>query len=128
MPGPDITPRLPAGSQLIQGYGDGGFRIAGKVHRGSVLILPERTMLWSVLDQEDITPDSLAEVTAASTPSRILVVGSGLHFVPRPEGLGGSLRAAGIALEWMDTGAACRTFNVLLIEGRDVAAALIAIP
>jgi uncharacterized protein len=128
VPGLDITPRLPAGSQLIQGYGDGGFRIAGEVHRGSVLILPERTMPWSALDQEGITLDSLAEVTAAPSPSRILVVGSGLGFVPPPEGLGESLRAAGVALEWMDTGAACRTFNVLLIEGRDVAAALIAIP
>ena len=74
MPGLDITPRLPAGRQLIQGYGDGGFRIAGEIHRGPVLILPERTMPWSVLDPEAITADSLAGVTADATSSRILVV------------------------------------------------------
>ncbi len=128
MPGLDITPRLPASRQLIQGYGDGGFRVAGKVYRGSMLILPERTVAWSVVDPEGITPDSLAEVTADATPFRILVVGCGRRFAPPPEGLGGGLREAGVALEWMDTGAACRTFNVLLIEGRDVAAALIAVP
>jgi uncharacterized protein len=118
---------VPADRQLIQGYGDGNFRIAGAVYRGPVLVLPERTLPWSVLDPEGITPDSLAEVTADASPSRILVVGCGGLFVPPPEGLGGCLRDAGIALEWMDTGAACRTFNVLLIEGRDVAAALIAV-
>ena len=47
-------------------------------------------------------------------------------FAPRPEGLDAALRAAGITLEWMDTGAACRTFNVLLLDDREVAAALIA--
>jgi uncharacterized protein len=125
MPGLDITPRLPAGRQLIQGYGDGGFRIAGSVHRGPVLIFPERTVPWSVIGPEGITRDSLAEAAADASPSRILVVGCGRSFMPPPEGLGASLREAGIALEWMDTGAACRTFNVLLIEGRDVAAALI---
>jgi uncharacterized protein len=128
VPGLDITPRLPAGRQLIQGYGNGGFRIAGEIYRGPVLILPERTVSWSVLDPEDIGPDALTEVTADATPSRILVVGCGRRFVPPPESLGESLREAGVALEWMDTGAACRTFNVLLIEGRDVAAALIAVP
>jgi len=127
VPGLDITPRVPADRQLIQGYGDGNFRIAGAVYRGPVLVLPERTLPWSVLDPEGITPDSLAEVTADASPSRILVVGCGRLFVPPPEGLGGCLRDAGIALEWMDTGAACRTFNVLLIEGRDVAAAMIAV-
>jgi len=128
VPGLDITPRLPAGRQLIQGYGNGGFRIAGEIYRGPVLILPERTVPWSVLDPEDIGPDSLTEVTADATSSRILVVGCGRRFVPPPESLDASLREAGVALEWMDTGAACRTFNVLLIEGRDVAAALIAVP
>jgi uncharacterized protein len=128
VPGLDITPRVPAGRQLIQGYGDGGFRIAGEVHRGPVLVLPERTLPWSVLDPEGITADSLAELTANVTSSRILVVGCGSRFVPRPESLGENLRGAGVALEWMDTGAACRTFNVLLIEGRDVAAALIPVP
>jgi len=128
VPGLDITPRLPAGRQLIQGYGDGGFRIAGEIHRGPVLILPERTMPWSALDPEGISPASLAEVMADATSGRILVIGCGRRFVPPPESLGESLRQAGIALEWMDTGAACRTFNVLLIEGRDVAAALIAVP
>ena len=58
---------------------------------------------------------------------RILVVGCGRAFTPKPPHLDAELRAAGIGVEWMDTGAACRTFNVLLLEDREVAAALIAI-
>jgi len=47
--------------------------------------------------------------------------------LPVPSGLGEALRQQGMVLEWMDTGAACRTFNVLLGEDRRIAAALIAV-
>lgn len=128
MPGLDITPPLPPGSQLIQGYGDGGFRVSGVVHSGSVLVFPKRTVDWPVTVAGDITLDSLAEVTASVGVNQILVVGCGSRFAPPPSGLREGLRNAGIALEWMDTGAACRTYNVLLIDDRAVTAALIAIP
>ncbi len=128
MPGLDITPPLPPGSQLIQGYGDGGFRISGTVHSGSVLVFPKRTVAWPVTVAADITLASLAEATASVETNHILVVGCGSGFAPPPSGLREALRDAGFALEWMNTGAACRTYNVLLIDGRAVTAALIAIP
>ena len=128
MPGLDITPPLPPGSQLIQGYGDGGFRVSGVVHSGSLLVFPKRTIAWPVTVTADITLDSLVEVTATVEAHHILVIGCGSHFAPPPSGLRDGLRDAGIALEWMDTGAACRTYNVLLIDDRAVTAALIAIP
>ncbi|MGF1641781.1 MAG: Mth938-like domain-containing protein [Rhodospirillales bacterium] len=128
MPGLDITPRIAAGQQLIQGYGDGGFRIAGAFHSGAVLVRPDRTTGWTMAVPDAISADSLVDLTTDATGARILVVGCGARFVPPPPGLADALRARGVALEWMDTGAACRTFNVLLIEGRDVAAALIAVP
>jgi uncharacterized protein len=127
LPGLDITPPLPPGSQLIQGYGDGGFRISGTVHSASVLVFPKRTVAWPVTVAADITLDSLAEVAASVEANQILVVGCGSRFAPPPAGLGEELREAGISLEWMDTGAACRTYNVLLIDDRAVTAALIAI-
>ncbi len=111
------------GRQLIQGYGGMGFRIGGDVHKGSVIVLPERTLPWAVRAAAAITVDSLAAVTAAD----ILVVGCGARFEAIPEGLRDGLKAAGLVLEWMDTGAACRTFNVLLAEERACAAALIAV-
>lgn len=128
VPGLDITPPLPHGSQLIQGYGDGAFRVSGAVHGGSVLVFPTRTVAWSVTEAADVTVESLAEVTQGVQANQILVLGCGACFVPPPPGLREGLRDAGICLEWMDTGAACRTYNVLLIDGRAVAAALIAIP
>ena len=92
------------------------------------MVWPERTVSWPVGEAAAVTPESLAPVTAAEEPTDILLIGCGARFGPPPAGLREALRAAGIALEWMDTGAACRTFNVLLAEDRRVVAALIAVP
>jgi uncharacterized protein len=78
-----------------------------------------------VIDPIAITIDNLAAVIAENP--LILVIGCGERFLPPPKGLRDDLRKAGIALEWMDTGAACRTFNVLLAEDRGAVAALIAV-
>ncbi len=87
----------------------------------------ERVLSWDVEADEGVTIESLAPVLDAPEPVDILVVGCGQAFAPPPKGLRENLREVGIGLEWMDTGAACRTFNVLLIEDRQVAAALIAV-
>ena len=82
------------------------------------------TRLWSVIDPGVITLDGLGPVI--DEPG-ILVVGCGTGFMAPPPDLRAELKARGISLEWMDTGAACRTFNVLLTEEREAAAALIAV-
>ncbi len=127
--GLDITPHLPAGRQLIEGYGGGAFRIASIRHQGSVLVFPTLTQSWSAVCAEDISLDSLSALPALTedNPADILIVGCGEVFLPPPAGLKDGLREWGLVLEWMDTGAACRTFNVLLAEERAVAAALIAV-
>ena len=86
----------------------------------------ERTVAWPVGEATDITFDSLAEAVGAAVVD-ILIIGYGAAFEPPPKGLRGGLKEEGVALEWMDTGAACRTFNVLLAEDRAAAAALIAV-
>ena len=113
--------------QLIQSYGDGGFRIAGDPRRGSVIVFADRTVAWSAETFDDINEVSLAPVFATKSTVDLLLIGSGTQMKMVPAGLRAALREAGIAVEAMDTGAACRTFNVLLAEGRRVAAALIAI-
>jgi uncharacterized protein len=123
----DITVRPAAGRQLVERYGDGGFIVSGVRWSGSVLIFPDRTVAWPVADTAAIDAATLAPVIACSPRPRILVVGCGRSFLPRPPGLDDALRQAGTGVEWMDTGAACRTYNVLLLEDRDVAAALIAV-
>lgn len=119
--------RPPSGPQLIESYGGGGFTIAGTRHAGSVLIFPDRTLSWPVGTAGDISLKSLAEIVHRPDRPCILIVGCGRTLGAKPAQLDADLKAAQISLEWMDTGAACRTFNVLLLDQRAVAAALIAV-
>jgi len=123
----DITPLVPAGRQIIQGYGDCGFRIAGKDWQGSVIILPDETQPWPVAAMADITRDTLSPITRVGAGIQLLLLGCGAAIANLDWAVRDDLRRNNIALEMMDTGAACRTFNVLLAEERAVAAALIAI-
>lgn len=125
--GLDISPDVPAGRQLIQGYGDGTFRIAGVVHRGSLIVWPSRVVAWAVAAADGVSIESLDPVLGDAEGTEVLLVGCGGRFLAPPAALRAALRARHLALEWMDTGAACRTFNVLLAEDRRVAAALIAV-
>ncbi|SEH34367.1 Mth938-like domain-containing protein [Magnetospirillum fulvum] len=123
----DLNPRLAPGRQLIQAYGDGGFVIAGQRWLGSVLVFPETTQAWGCADIDSLGLDSLAPIIAAAPIPELLLVGCGSLLRPLPPTLRATLAAAGIRVETMDTGAACRTFNVLLTEERRVAAALLAV-
>ncbi len=123
----DITPQIPVGRTIIQGYGAGGFTIDGNRVTGSMLVFPDRLVAWPVAAFAQVTPESLAVVTAAVPAVEILLIGSGAQMLPAPAALRAAIRDAGIALDVMDTGAACRTYNVLLAEARRVAAALIAV-
>lgn len=121
----DITPVVPAGRQLIGGYGDGGFTVAGVRHEGAVFVFAERTEQWDAPAPDAVSADALAGILGEARAGGIVLVGCGPIFIPPPKGLRADLNALGCVLEWMDTGAACRTFNVLLAEGRPVVAALL---
>jgi len=123
----DITPLVPQGSQVIDSYGPGRFRIAGIIHEGSVLVLPDRTVAWAAKAVDELTVADFVEIVAADPSCEILLLGCGERMRLPPQALRIELRGHGIAIDPMDTGAACRTFNVLLAEGRRVAAALIAL-
>ena len=112
------------GRAPIEAYGNGGFRFAGMSHRGSLLCLPSGIHGWDnpVLDEAGLAP-----VFEEAEAIEVLIVGSGAKLVPLPKPLRERLAAAGIVAEPMSTGAAVRTFNVLLAEERAVAAALIAV-
>jgi uncharacterized protein len=111
------------GQRPVDGYGPGGFRIAGDWHEGSLLLLPSGIRpLASAL-----TVEGLAAVLDAADPVDVLVVGTGADMAPLPRPLRSALDGAGIGVEVMSTPAACRTYNVLLVEARRVAAALVAL-
>ncbi len=109
----------------IDAYGNGGFRFAGMSHRGSILCLPSGIYAWEPADPLDV--QSLAPALAERGEMRVLILGTGARQVFPAPTLRRAFLEAGLALEPMDTGAACRTYNVLLGEGRSVAAALMAV-
>lgn len=124
----DITPAVPQGSQVIDGYGPGMFRIAGSVYGGSVLVFPDRTVPWKAEDFSAVDIAGMDPLLAESARVDVLLLGCGSAMQLPSSDLRAALRDYGIVVEPMDTGAACRTFNVLLSEARRVAAALIALP
>jgi uncharacterized protein len=121
-------PPLPPGLQLIQAYRPGGFTVSGVRYAGSILVLPERVLPWTVADPEALDEAAFAPLRAVEPGLDILVVGTGAGFVLLPTALRQAVRAWGPVVESMATPAGCRTYNVLLSEGRRVAAALIALP
>jgi len=128
---PMIEPRyagfLP-GVHVIEGYGSGGFRFASMSHRGSILALPSGIFAWSAVTPADIDIASL-EAVFHEAPGSIehLLIGTGTDHVPLAASLRRRLKAAGIRPEPMSTGAAARTYSILLGERRRVAAALLAV-
>lgn len=115
------------GRAPIDAYGNGGFRFADMSHRGSILCLPSGIHGWQPADPAALTITDFERLLAESDAIEILLVGMGPDLRPLPATLRQSLRAAGISADPMSTGAAVRTFNVLLAEERAVAAALIAV-
>jgi uncharacterized protein len=112
----------------IDAYGNGGFRFADMSHRGSILLLPSGVKAWPVGSVAELTDESLAPVFAEAGEIELLLFGTGADVAAIPARLRERLREAGIGLDVMQTGAAARTYNILLAESRKVAAALIAVP
>ena len=121
----DITPLVPEGRHVIESYGDEGFRINGERHTGPVIVWPEGVVAWEVSGIATAGIETLNAMFSAEPPIEILLIGSGAAFEMAPPALRKALGARSVALESMDTGAACRTYNVLMAEDRRVAAALI---
>lgn len=125
----DVTPLIPQGKQIIDGYGDGGFRVSGTRLEGSIIVFPDRVLGWKPAALAEVTAALLDEVRIAGKAGTVdlLLLGTGLRMAQIDRVLRQDLRQAGVVIEVMDTGAACRTYNVLLAEGRKIAAALIAV-
>ncbi len=116
------------GPHPIEGYGAGGFRFGGMSHRGSILALPTGVFRWAAVQPADIAVAALAQVFALPKGQvELLLLGTGADLVPVAEPLRRALKAAGIVAEPMASGAAARTYNILLGEGRRVGAALLAV-
>jgi uncharacterized protein len=120
----DLISPVPAGPQVIERYGSNGFRISGVIWHGSVLVSPDFTQPWAAADAPAVTAQSLMPIVEHGG-IEVLLLGLGRRMSPLMPELRLALRQIGVALEAMDTGAACRTFNALVAEDRRVGAALI---
>jgi uncharacterized protein len=115
------------GRPAIEAYGNGGFRFANMSHRGSILCLPSGVYGWQPVDERALTVGDFAGLLAEADDVEVLLVGTGRELKPLPSPLRAAFREARISADPMATGAAVRTYNVLLAEDRAVAAALIAV-
>jgi uncharacterized protein len=115
------------GQAPIDAYGNGGFRFAEMSHRGSIVCLPSGVHAWDVASPDALDLDAMAAILQVLTPPSFVLLGTGANQVFPSLAVRRAFMDAGIGLEPMDTGAACRTYNVLLAEHRPVAAALIAV-
>ncbi len=111
----------------IEAYGNGGFRFAGMSHRGSILIAPDGIHGWRVAQASEVDVASLRRVLEADAPPELLLLGTGAEIAAVPRGVREAFADRGIGLEVMGTGAAVRTYNVLLAEKRSLGAALVAV-
>lgn len=116
----EITPRQ---GLRIDSYGPGGFRIEGVWHAGSLIVTPAGVEPF----EGPVGVEALAPVLAQAGGIDVVLIGQGPDFAPldRPARL--ALEQAGIGVEPMSTSAACRTYNLLLAEDRQVAAVLVAL-
>ena len=110
----------------IEAYGKGGFRFANMSHLGSLLCLPDGIWPWPPRDTSEITEASLEPVFARADAIGLFLIGAGRGGFILPPPLRARFKALGISVEATNTGSAVSTYNILLGEGRRVAAGLIA--
>ncbi|BCH25223.1 Mth938-like domain-containing protein [Mesorhizobium sp. L-8-3] len=115
------------GRAPIDAYGNGGFRFADMSHRGSILCLPSGIHGWEPADPAALTASDFERLLAEAADIEILLVGTGRELRPLGKDLRSAFKEVRISADPMSTGAAVRTYNVLLAEDRAVAAALIAV-
>lgn len=119
----DITPLIPKESNVIQSYSEDGFIISGVKYQDNVFVIPTNVLTFSESNINNITHDDVARITQFPE-LEVLLVGTGktMQFIPRATR--DLFKDFGLYPEAMDTGAACRTYNTLLADGRQVGALL----
>jgi len=120
------APHLPRPAQ-IDAYGNGGFRFGGMSHRGSLLCFPDGIWAWPVAGLADFNEAALAAVFARAGALDFFLIGAGHDPWVLPDALRARFRELALSVDAMATGAAVRTYNILLAENRRVGAGLIAV-
>lgn len=123
----DVTPLVRKGQQIIQSYAGGTFKVSGEVYDHPLIVTPDAAHTWAISQNhpDHMTLADFEDVLALSHSCDVFLFGTGKTLIFLPLELKKTLKVQGLHLEMMDTGAACRTYNVLMAEGRRVAALLL---
>ena len=109
---PDMPP--------VEGYGPGFFRIAGEVIQGGLLVLPGVRRVWGGYEDVESVLDLVGRID-------VLLLGTGAEMDYVPAAMRTRFDEAGIGIEPMSSPAACRSYNMLLSEGRRIGLAALAV-
>lgn len=120
------VPHLPTPAE-IESYGNGGFRFGGMSHRGSILCLPDGIWAWSYKSVAELDDAAVAAVLERAGSLDFFMLGTGRDPLPMPAALRTLFTAHAINADAITTGAAIRTYNIMLGERRRVGAGLIAV-
>jgi len=125
----DVTPLINSSTKLIKSYYPEGFVIDDKRINENVILYFDKLEYWKYSNNYELFNDMLAAILDLNEKSEnkieLLIVGTGKSILQIPEAVKKRLRENKINLEIIDSGAACRTYNSLIAEGRKVAAAIL---
>jgi uncharacterized protein len=125
----DVTPLIPPDQKVIQSYTEGRFRISGEIFETPVIVGAGFVQPWNIpAGLTAIAPEDADQFQFLSGKIDVLLIGTGATATFLMPAIRQAFKDKGLPVEVMDTGAACRTFNVLSAEGRRVAAALVPVP
>jgi uncharacterized protein len=118
----DITPLIAADRQIIQSYNAQGFKVSGQRFAGNVCVFVDQTCPWEFAGTlADLTPRAFSDFDISGDALDVVLLGTGGQMGFAPNEVKAFFKSKGVILESMDTGAACRTYNVLMTEGRRIA-------
>ena len=121
----DITPHIRESRVIIDGYGDGGFRVNGERRDGALIVLEDHAVSIPAMDLQSLTLDMLQPLIDCADTLDVVIFGMGERMEFIPADIGQRLQALNVGSEPMDTGAACRCFNVVVTADRRAAAVLL---
>jgi len=122
----DVTPLVKSGQHIIQSYAGGRFRVGGLVYEHSIIVTPEKTWRWGFSGGvDDLSVGDFETLCTKAQEIDVVLLGCGSRMRFLPPKLRTALKEQGLSVDIMATDAACRTYNVLMAEGRRVAAALL---
>ncbi|MGN7438830.1 MAG: Mth938-like domain-containing protein [Alcanivorax sp.] len=124
----DVTPLIRSDQQVIQSYANGVFKVSNVTYEQPIIVTSEATTVWDINNEttvEELQLNDFKTLIDNADHIDVVLFGAGKTMAFLPKNLRLALKEAGLSVDVMDTGAACRTYNVLMAEGRHVACALL---